>query len=397
MSRQHQTPYIVSDGAAHKLESATDLPLTEDWLQEFIFKHHHVLPIDEIEPAFGPLIPVCRELPTDVGPIDLLFINHTGLLTLVECKLWKNPQARREVVGQILDYATEMSRWSYEQLEQAIGRSPVKTDSSLVKIAVPDAEDMDERDFIDSVSRNLRRGRFLLLIVGDGIRENVEHIADFLQEYAHLNFGLALVEFGIFKLPDHLGSGYLVQPRLVTQTVEIERAAFRIEDDHIVPVALAAKKAISPPKRTKISEQVFFEKLAADFATKADLKALFEKMQGLGLSAEPGQNSMKLKSTVYRSNFGVFHVNGEFWNCSIASATEEIGRPKIGIEYLEKLAALFNNGFVKHTDNRFWWTVMIKAGGRDRYVTVTEILAVQDEWLQILQATLNALSEVGAE
>ena len=204
MSRQHQTPYIISDGITHKLESATDLPLTEDWLQKFIFKHHHVLPIDEIEPAFGPLIPVCRELPTDVGPIDLLFINHTGLLTLVECKLWKNPQARREVVGQILDYATEMSRWSYEQLEQAVGRSPIKTDSSLVKIAVPEAEDMDERDFIDSVSRNLRRGRFLLLIVGDGIRENVEHIADFLQEYAHLNFGLALVEFGIFKLPDHL-------------------------------------------------------------------------------------------------------------------------------------------------------------------------------------------------
>ena len=82
-------------------------------MQKFIFEHHQALPIGEIEPAFGPLIPVCRELPTEVGPIDLLFINPTGLLTLVECKLWKNPQARREVVGQILDYATEMSRWSY--------------------------------------------------------------------------------------------------------------------------------------------------------------------------------------------------------------------------------------------------------------------------------------------
>ena len=397
MSRQHQTPYIISDGKTHKLKSATDLFFEEDRLQRFIFEHHHALPIDEIEPAFGPLIPVCRELPTDVGPIDLLFINRTGLLTLVECKLWKNPQARREVVGQILDYATEISRWTYEQLEQAVGRSPIKTDSSLVKIAVPEAEDMDERDFIDSVSRNLRRGRFLLLIVGDGIRENVEHIADFLQEYAHLNFGLALVEFGIFELPDHLGSGYLVQPRLVTQTVEIERAAFRIEDGYIVPVAPAVKRDVSPPKRTKISEQVFFEKLVADSETKADLKALFEKIQDLGLAAEPGQNSMKLKSTVYGSNFGVFHVSGEFWNCSIASATEEIGRPEIGEEYLEKLAVLFNQGFVRRNQNRFYWTVMIRTGNKARYVTVTEILGVQDKWLEILQATLNALSEAGAE
>ena len=89
-----------------------------------------------------------------------------------------------------------------QQLEQAVSRSPIKTDS--VKLAVSESEDMDERDFIDSVSRNLRRGRFLLLIVGDGIRESVEHIVDFLQEYAHLNFGLALVEFGIFRLPDLL-------------------------------------------------------------------------------------------------------------------------------------------------------------------------------------------------
>jgi len=391
MSRQHKTPYVISDGKAHALKSATDLFLAEDRMQEFIFEHYQALPINEIEPAFDPLIPVCRELPTKVGPIDLLFINPTGLLTLVECKLWKNPEARRAVVGQILDYATEMSRWSYEQLEQAVRNSPVKTTSSLFKLAVSNAEDIDERDFVDSVSRNLRRGRFLLLIVGDGIRENVEHIADFLQKYAHLNFGFALVEFGIFKLPDHLGSSYLVQPRLVTQTVEIERAAFRIEDGQIVPLAPRRKA-------TKISEQVFFEKLAADPETKTELNALFEKMQDLGVNVEPGrQNTVRLKSSVYGSNFGVIHVNGEFWNCSIASATEEIGRPEIGVEYLEKLAALLDHGFVKRTANRFWWTVKIKTGRTERYAKIAELLAVQDKWLEILQATLNAWSETDTE
>ncbi len=33
---------------------------------------------------------------------------------LVEAKLWRNPEARRKVIGQILDYAKELSRWNYE-------------------------------------------------------------------------------------------------------------------------------------------------------------------------------------------------------------------------------------------------------------------------------------------
>jgi hypothetical protein len=394
---RHTTPYIICESQAHKLESTKGLFLAEDQLQDFIFKNHHAIPIDEIEPAFGPLIPVCRELPTNVGPVDLLFINRTGLLTLVECKLWKNPQARRVVIGQILDYATEMNRWSYEQLEQAIGNAPIKTDSSLVKLAIPEAEDMDERDFVDSVSRNLRRGRFLLLIVGDGIRENMEHIANFLQEYAHLNFALALVEFGIFKLPENLGRGYLVEPRLLTKTVEIERAAFRIEDGQIVSSAPAANKVITSPKRTTISEQVFFERLKADSRTKVNLKALFEKVQELDLSTRPGQNSIILKSSIYGVNFGIFHVSGEFYNGYIASASVDIGRPEIGVAYLEKLAALFNHGFVKRTGSRTGWTVKIKSEDGERLVSIVEILAVQDKWIKVIQQTLNAWSEAVGE
>lgn len=34
--------------------------------------------------------------------------------------------------------------------------------------------DVDEQQFNDALTANLRLGRFLLLIVGDGIREGVE-------------------------------------------------------------------------------------------------------------------------------------------------------------------------------------------------------------------------------
>ncbi|HXD10435.1 MAG TPA: hypothetical protein VN653_10260, partial [Anaerolineales bacterium] len=258
MSRQYNNPYLINSNEMQKLEPTFDA-FDENWLQKFIFEHHMAIPINEIEPAFAPLIPVCRELPTNAGQVDLLFVNNNGLLTLVECKLWKNPEARREVVGQILDYAKEISQWTYQHLEDAIGKTQKTGRTSLFQL-VSQQSDVDERDFVDSVSRNLRRGRFLLLIIGDGIRENVEQMAEFLQKYAHLNFGFALVEFGVFRIPNRKDE-YIVQSRLITQTVEIERAVFRIEDNHIVSAAPSETTVAPTSRRAKITEQVFFENL----------------------------------------------------------------------------------------------------------------------------------------
>lgn len=393
MNRQYNHPYLVTAINTQKLEPVLD-SFDENWLQKFIFDHPAAIPINEIEPAFGRLIPLCRELPTGAGPIDLLFINNDGLLTLVECKLWRNPEARREVVGQILDYAKEISQWSYEHLEDAIGKTQQSPKKRLFDLVSQNSDvDVEERDFVDSVLRNLRRGRFLLLIIGDGIRENVEQMAEFLQKYAHLNFGFALVEFGVFGIPNKKDE-YLVQSRLITQTVEIERAVFRIEDNQITSSAPAEDTVMPVEKRTKITEQVFFDKLQADAPVKKSLKTFFEKIQNIGLYIEPGQNSMKLKSRLFDINFGVFTTKGEFYNCGIASTTESLGKPQIGDEYLVGLSKLLKNGFVKQTKSLFLRTVKVKQGRNDRYVEVAEILDVQDQWIEIIQQTLDEITKI---
>jgi hypothetical protein len=48
----------------------------------------------------GP-VPICTELNTPAGPIGNFMVTPSGLPVLVECKLWRNPEARREVVSQI--------------------------------------------------------------------------------------------------------------------------------------------------------------------------------------------------------------------------------------------------------------------------------------------------------
>ena len=60
---------------------------------------------------------------------------------------------------------------------------------------------LSEHQFIDVVSKNLRSGRCLLLIVGDGIHEEAETMAEFLQQNAGAHFALAMVTLGVYELP----------------------------------------------------------------------------------------------------------------------------------------------------------------------------------------------------
>jgi hypothetical protein len=382
---------VVSNEAVHRLEY-TDSPFDEGWLQDFIFTHPETLPIVEMEPIFAGPIPVCRELWTAAGPIDAVFVNKHGLLTLVECKLWRNPQARREVVAQILDYAKEVSRWHYPKLEEAVRKASGRHDRSLYDLVSELHTDLDEAEFIDAVSRNLKRGRFLLLIVGDGIREDVERIASYLQRHAHLNFAFGLMELAFFQLPAKFGGGYLVHPRVVARTVEIERAVVRIESDQIIaemPVG-AREDETRKGQRGKITEQAFYEALGENSPLARDLRRFLDSAVQLGLVVEPGQNSLKLKSDT-EWNFGVFKTDGTFANYGIAS-TAAFGHPEIGETYLERMATLIDGGTVKRgpTDNRFFWTVR----KNDRPVPIQDLLNAQDKWLEIIADTMRSLSEV---
>src|SRR4051812_13014842 len=76
----------------------------EAWLQQLIHERPGLIPVADIEPAFGELVAVAREVQCGHGSIDNLYLTPTGGIVLVETKLWRNLQARREVVAQALDY-----------------------------------------------------------------------------------------------------------------------------------------------------------------------------------------------------------------------------------------------------------------------------------------------------
>ena len=71
-----------------------------------------IIPMTDIEPAFTPLISICRELETPAGYLDNLWLIPAGGIVLGECKLVRNPQSRREAITQALDYARAICNWN---------------------------------------------------------------------------------------------------------------------------------------------------------------------------------------------------------------------------------------------------------------------------------------------
>ena len=71
----------------------------------------------------------------------------------------------------MLDYAKEIASVSYEALQREVSRAVGRKGNVLYELASAQAPEVREADFVDNVSRHLARGEFLLLIIGDGIRE----------------------------------------------------------------------------------------------------------------------------------------------------------------------------------------------------------------------------------
>ena len=206
---QHGSPFFVKNGA-HPIqlknirlgEIGRDDDRREQFLQDLVHDHPEIIPMDEIEPAFTPLISICKELPTKAGYLDNLWLTPHGGIVLGECKLVRNPQARREVVAQGLDYARAVSGWHYDDLQDAVRkaqRNPKATIWEYVSEVARGYDNLGEAHFIDAVERRLKFGRVMVLIIGDGIHEGVEALTSHLQIHAGAHAGLALLDLSIWE------------------------------------------------------------------------------------------------------------------------------------------------------------------------------------------------------
>lgn len=240
------TPYIVGGECPEKLERIhlNSNELLEKTIQEVIEKCPDILPFSDIDISFGSFAHLCREYKTQNGPIDHVLLGEHGEICLIETKLWRNPEARRKVIGQIIDYGSALRGMTYTDFEESVKRHS-RTNKSLFEIHKSAfGETLPEEVLVDSVSRTLSEGSFLLMIVGDGIRSEIIEMKNYLDNFPGNLSTLALVELRAYK---HEGKT-LFLPLLVTKTVEIGRTILDIKDKTIT--AKIGKESDTESKET---------------------------------------------------------------------------------------------------------------------------------------------------
>jgi hypothetical protein len=338
----------------------------EAWLQDVIDSHPSILPIDDIEPGLADVVSICRELPTPSGFIDNLLMTPTGGIVIVEAKLWRNPQARREVVGQILDYAKDLGRWTYEDLERAIKSARRDRTVRLVDLMRRPDHEPDEVRFVDAVTRNLKLGRFLCIVAGDGIREGTEKLAEFLQQHVGLHFTLSLVELSLWKHPAY--DDILIQPRIIARTVQIERAVIRMDSGTSTSFSdenMQRSAMVSSPRASTITEQQFYEQLGAvDASLPAILQSFIADIASIGVYPHTNRSlNFKWRDESGREmNLGSVTSLGLYDTNWVNLPAAKIGRINLAHNFLRSLSSLIPGGEVKETKDEESWRVVL--GGK---------------------------------
>ncbi len=251
------TVFDTANSASDHFERvALNASHNEAWLQARLFENPEILPFDELRTGTAKAIPVCRELPLSRTSgtvfLDLLGVTNEGRLLLVECKLWRNPQARREVVAQIIEYAALLRRLSYADLTARLKASlKWSGQNPLFEHYSSNGGTLPEIAFTDAVAANLKSGDFQLIIAGDGIREDMKAISELLRDQGA---SLALVEFQLWQ--NSKGNTLLVP--FVPFRTEVTRQRI-VTDASGIPLELvdedeaSAEDEIDPVRATALS------------------------------------------------------------------------------------------------------------------------------------------------
>ncbi|MDV6012286.1 hypothetical protein [Haloechinothrix sp. LS1_15] len=152
--------------------------------------------------------------------IDHLFLDQDAIPTFVEVKRSTDTRIRREVVGQMLDYAANGLRyWPAEELRMRLAKrlgSAAEADHAVDGLTgVDDAAD----EYWERVASNLRSGWVRMVFVADQLPQELRTVIEFLNEQ------LSLAEVVGIEIRQYEGHGHrALVPQVVGMTATAQQA-----------------------------------------------------------------------------------------------------------------------------------------------------------------------------
>lgn len=264
--------------------------------------------------------------------LDHFFLDQDGIPTLVEVKRSTDTRLRREVIGQMLDYAANAVAFiSMEEIRE-------KVNSQYDELKLQDdfiAEDTDEKKFWQKVKDNIEEGRIRMLFVADEIPQELKTIIEFLNVQMNKSEVLG-VEIKQYQAEDE--KIRTLVSRIIGQTVEAQIKKGKKRPDHL------------------LTEEKFFENL--DQYGKNFFRELFKFKDdneliinwgttGFSLNVELDKNKVSLLQ-----GYSNIRANGQTMYSTIGSISKKVEKgDEIAADYVKKTLELkdfkkVNSGFI---------------------------------------------------
>jgi hypothetical protein len=169
-------------------------------LQEILAAHPALL----VESGDRSLATVCRELSLGTGFADLFLVDEEGCPVVVEVKLSRNGESRRELIGQLCDYLSAIARLTPEEIDERAGGSLAALLPDLA-CRYGEEEDPEARLALikSTLSASLRSGRVRGIVVLDEAPDELIREFSYLNEHSDLDLRLAVVERYRLKRQDY--------------------------------------------------------------------------------------------------------------------------------------------------------------------------------------------------
>lgn len=181
--------FLIRRGDGPWREPAARAYQNENQLQTMLVESPQLIP------GVGPCAVVDEFYVPRTGPVDLVGVEPTGEITIVECKLAANPEIRRAVVAQILSYAAGIWQLSYEAFSDQFHRRAGKPlIDAAGEVAAEGGIEFNPDEFVRAVTANLNGATFRLCIAVDEITEELKGVVELLNTQTKPGFEVMLLE-----------------------------------------------------------------------------------------------------------------------------------------------------------------------------------------------------------
>lgn len=303
MGRLHEvTALWHNDGAGWGLLAPAAFP-DEAALHGLVEEAPQLLPLS----GAPQLVVVGREVPLGGGYADLVAVEASGRIVVIEVKLARNSEARRAVVAQVLTYAAFLHGVDVRTLEHDILGRQLRDrgfESLAGAIAANDQQgSLDLEEFSAALETNLATGTFRIVLVLDDAPKELVRLVGYLEAVGD-QLVIDLVTVAAY---DVQGNRIMVPQRVDPERVRAEpqRAPAEAKASSTVPTSAGASEFLAFVDAAPMTpERLADVRRLVDWALSLEQAGLVRLLSG------HGKGRMTLLPRLYGDDVGLVTI----WN-----------------------------------------------------------------------------------